>query len=121
MPKRDMDLVRTILLHVEAEEHGWYIPESVVDSISKDSSDAESINYHLRLLGEAGYLDRSGGYAIGGLTWAGHDFVDSVRDPDVWAKTKKRAQSVGAWTFDILKEVAKSIVKDKLREIGVAL
>lgn len=121
MPKRDMDLIRTIMLHVEALEPGHHLHESVVEAIAQAGTPADSINYHLILLRGAGYLDMSPNYTIGGLTWAGHDFLDAVRDPDVWAKTKERVLSVGAWTFDIVKDVAMSIVKDSLKEMASAL
>jgi hypothetical protein len=57
---------------------------------------------HLRMLSEGGFL--SGNVKIHGphllivlhgLSWAGHDLLDSIRDDSVWKKTKEMAASVG--------------------------
>ena len=55
------------------------------------------------------------------LTWAGHDYLDAVRDPKVWQKTKDATEKVGSWTFEIVKELAKSFVTEELRKMGVGL
>ena len=50
------------------------------------------------------------------LTWAGHDFLDSIRDPIVWSKTKKGAMEAGGFTFDLLKDLAKGFLKKQIEE-----
>jgi len=78
------------------------------------------------LMQEAGFLLTEKGSmlfpAIGGLSWQGHDFLDSVRNPDVWAKTKKGAEAAGGFTADLLKDLAKGFVKKQIEEYtGVKL
>ncbi len=38
------------------------------------------------------------------LTWGGHDFLDAIRNDDVWSKTKSTVQEkVGSATFEVVK------------------
>jgi hypothetical protein len=56
------------------------------------------------------------------LTWQGHDFLDSVRDPKIWAKTKEGALAAGGFTVDLLAELAKGFLKKQIEErTGVKL
>jgi hypothetical protein len=57
----------------------------------------------------------SGKVPFRGFTWAGHDFLDSIRDEDIWRKTKMHAEQVGAWTVDTLVGLAKAFIKAKLK------
>jgi len=81
----------------------------------------DQLSYHLRLIYEQGFLDSpgepslSGKVPFRGFTWAGHDFIDSIRDDDVWRKTKTHAEQIGAWTFDIISGLAKAVIKAKLK------
>ena len=58
----------------------------------------------------------SGGMMFRRLSWQGHDFLDSIRDPEVWNKTKKGAAAAGGFTFDLLKDLAKGFIKTKIEE-----
>jgi len=35
------------------------------------------------------------------LSWEGHDYLDAVRDPEIWLKTKQGTEAIGAFTFDL--------------------
>ena len=49
------------------------------------------------------------------LTWDGHEFLDSVRDPTVWAKVTKRLKKVGGFaTVDVIKTLGIAVIKDQL-------
>ncbi len=121
--KRDMDLLRELLLKLESfpKEPGAIYgfagdgPEVAVDGASPDQ-----IIYHLELLSEAGFIESPG---LAGreilfkrLTWSGHDFLDSVRDPKVWAKTKQGVGAAGGFTIDLLKDLAKGFMKKQVEE-----
>ena len=59
---------------------------------------------------------------VRGLTWNGHDFLDSIRDPKIWAKTKSGAAAAGGFTVDLLKDLAKGLVRKQIEEYtGVKL
>jgi len=125
-----MDLIRELMLKLEAipckpgivEELSAGEGEMVFDGFSPDE-----IDYHLNLIVEAGFLTTHGRMMSGAvlfdrLTWAGHDFVDSVRSPEVWAKTKKGAEAAGGFTVDLLKDLAKGFIKKQIEEYtGVKL
>lgn len=87
----------------------------------------DQIDYHLMLINKAGLIDEGGirpaeGIGFRSLTWEGHDFLDSVRSPEVWAKTKKGAEAAGGFTVDLLKDLAKGFVKKQIEEYtGVKL
>ena len=88
--QRDMDVVRPILLAVEAIPAGEYVSEQ------PDISGLDGGTYceYVRLLIEAGLLegqvlDGSEFALIRRLTWAGHEFLDSARNDTVWQKFKR--------------------------------
>lgn len=108
--KRDFDLIRKILLDVEenAEHNDLYFPKI-------DDLDDEIIAYHIKLLGDAGLADiynasskSSIDYRVQSLTYQGHEFLDQIRNPKVWEKTKQTVfTKIGSLTLDGLKEVSK--------------
>ncbi|MEX3671254.1 DUF2513 domain-containing protein [Paraburkholderia phenoliruptrix] len=78
------------------------------------------IDYHLSLIREAGLVDIGGARPMVGigfrrLSWAGHDFLDSVRSPDVWDRTKQAASAAGGFTVDLLVFAAKSYLEGKIK------
>ena len=117
--KRELDLIREILLAIEA-----YEPSSMIElqSISpKDFSGTELLNsHHIRLLIDEGLINAAGCptmqrvYSVHGLTMKGHDFLDSIRDQTIWDATKKRINNIGGWTMDIVLAVAKEEIKKRL-------
>jgi hypothetical protein len=132
--KRDMDLVRELLLKVEGgvstfEPIASDVAEilGVTPEVSMSREDADKLRGHLELIEEAGFLEietRGGGgvYAIKRITWQGYEFLDSVRDPEIWAKTKKGAAAAGGFTVDLLKDLAIGFVKKQIEErTGVTL
>ena len=122
---RDMDLIRALMLKLEAlpvDGHSIFAIGPSDEELAVDGASFDQIDYHLGLLRKQGFLDcpgepmLSGKFPFRGLTWAGHDFLDSIRDDDVWRKTKTHAQQqVGSWTVDILASLAKAIIKAKLK------
>lgn len=127
--RRDMDLIRDLMLKLE----GLVLHPGAIVHFKADDDDiqmpgytSDEIQYHLRLLVEASFIEPGKGTMQGfmfrSITWAGHDFVDSVRSPEVWAKTKKGAEAAGGFTVDLLKDLAKGFVKKQIEELtGVKL
>lgn len=111
--KRDMDLIRALLLQTEEEEKpdlsGWTEKQQV---------------YHMALLIEANLVhgeiieDQNGRVAstlTTRLTWDGHEFLDAARDDTVWKKVKEKLAAVGtnvAWP--VLTAVLTDLAKKKL-------
>jgi hypothetical protein len=123
-----MDLIRKLLLKLEAmgSSHRVLTFTAYDEDIAVEGYDPEQIEYHLSQLWRSGLIETGGsGSGIGGsgdfmfrdLTWSGHDFLDSVRDPEVWQKTKEGASKAGSWTVGLLADVAKAYAKQKLKEV----
>ena len=106
--KRDFDLIRSILRDVEE-----IAPNDYLNGFTFDGADQLVIEAHVALLLEAGFLDGkslpvSSGrvpYRVTGLTWEGHDFLDSMKDQSIWDKAKKNVLApAGGVAFSVLKE-----------------
>lgn len=105
--KRDMDLIRKILLHVEKCDNLQF---AIV------GYEEQCIAYHVRLLVEAELLHAVALTCLDGkivlqecghtgLTWAGHEFLEASRDDGLWAKAKQATSSTGGIVLDVLKSI----------------
>lgn len=119
--KRDMELVRLILLKVEAE--GTH-PVGVMDDFQLEGYPDETVSYHVWLLEQAGFLEALDMSSMDGfhywprcLTWAGTEFVDSIRDPEAWRRAKEGAARAGGAGVELLWEIAKGIARGKAKEL----
>ena len=117
--KRDKDLLRDLLLAVEARAPGV---ESAPLTIPGRS--LEEISGHVELLVEAGFLkavpipgteDETYWY-VERLTYRGHEFLDTVRSPEVWRGAKAAADKVGGVSLAILSELGKAVLKSLIKE-----
>lgn len=118
--RRDLDLIREILLFIESEEGFNGSGYGKVDARRLNRS-PDAVLYQMSLLADAKYVSvvnwlAHGDPLIRGLTWEGHDFLDSVRDPKIWEQTKDGAKAAGGFTFDLLKDLAKGFLKKQLEE-----
>jgi hypothetical protein len=91
------------------------------EEIAVPGYDLNQIDYHLTQIRKSGYIDEGGARPMLGIGFrclnpAGHDFLDSVRDPETWAKTKKTAAKAGGFTLDLLKDIAKGLIKKKIED-----
>ena len=118
--KRDMDLIRELMLKLEVFPSGVLRFRADSAEIQVDGHTPAEVFYHLGLIKEARLIHSEGSGRMGsiefaGLTWAGHDFLDSVRSADVWDKTKKVAAAAGGFTVDLLVTTAKTYLEAKLK------
>ncbi|MGW7235447.1 DUF2513 domain-containing protein [Pseudomonas fulva] len=120
--RRDMDLLRLLLLKLEvASEKAAPILCYRPGELSIDGYTDDQVRYHYALAVDAGLVDQGGKGPINGLqfrrlTWAGHDFVDAVRDNEIWAKTQQGASAAGGFGLELLKDLAKGFIKKKIVE-----
>ena len=107
--KRDWDIIREILLYAEGADERL----SEVHAIELPGRDAYEVYYNCKLLIDAGLI--SGTHVMGdppptyvsGLTWHGHDFLDAIRDDNVWSKTKSAiAKQASSAPLEVVKAVA---------------
>ena len=122
--KLDKDLVREILLALEKDDgdpFGW-------KDLTFDDHTQEEVAYHVCILAEGGFLTAMDLSTMDGadwrpqrLTYDGHEFLDTIRDNQVWKLTKETAKKAGVGGLKVLVEVGKSYAKQKLIEHGVHL
>lgn len=113
--KRDMDLVRFLLLITEEAEEPF--DPRTLDEFSEYSENI--LVYHVELLENKGLIDVNiqGSFSgscmlceILGLTWDGADYLDAIRNDKVWDKTKKVIKkTVGSTTMEIIKNTALTV------------
>ena len=119
--KRDMNLLRSILLRVEETNE--------LGDREDYSTDEWTFCEHVRLLDECGFI---GGVvvseALGSpappsltlitqprLTWEGHEFLDAARNPRIWAKAlEKMAGATGTVSIAVLTAVLTALAKESL-------
>jgi len=112
--KRDMDLIRLLLLDFEGEEE-----------VGLSNYTEEQLSYHIYLLidgglavGNVSWANGSDGNpqiiasSIARLTWEGHEFLDAARNETIWKKTTGTVTKAGgAFTFAILKAALTTTIK----------
>ena len=45
------------------------------------------------------------------LTMAGHEYLDAIRDDEVWRRTKDGARAVGSFSLEVLGTLARGLVR----------
>lgn len=112
--KRDMNLIRLLLLETEGEE-----PKPDLSNYSEGQR-----IYHSALLIEAKLIhgvirtDATGhpnGTVRIRLTWAGHEFLDAARNDKIWHKAGEHIKKSGVdVTISLLEELLKQLLKQSL-------
>lgn len=108
--RRDWELIRALLLRLEAEESAT--AHLVAQPIA--GFDADLVGYHLDLLDQAGLIvaRRAGSQVVAiRLTWAGHELLDAIRRDSVWNRAKGLLREKG---LDVSLEALKLAVKAAL-------
>lgn len=118
--KRDMDLVREILIAMERSEDG----DLNFDALGHER---QQVYLHIELMKEHGLVDalivRSDdgpGHEIllcktERLTWDGHDFLDKARNESIWKQaTRKCLNETGGLSFELLKGCLIHVAKQNL-------
>jgi hypothetical protein len=118
--KRDMDLIRKLVLSIEDSPSGFvqnsYVP---IEGYSRDQ-----IGYHQYLILDAGFAcgenmtgmgDANPSAILTNLTWQGHEFASAVRDHSRWKQAVATVQEkAGTVTIDVLKSLLTALMKSSL-------
>jgi len=118
--KRDFDLIRELLLHFEMKNSSGVEQRPEIDGY-----DDEVIGYHLRLMHDASFIraeliksttsDRVVQVWPFELTWQGHEFLDTVRDEEVWRKILDVvAQKGGSMAFAVIQKIAAQLATGQM-------
>lgn len=116
--KKNMDLIREILLQMETHGHGYFNAHFQLPNYTD-----EEIGYHGYLMKEAGLIQAMDATTMNSsspcaipvsITWQGYEFIEDSRDPNVWAQTKQIIDKVGGASIGIWTDVLKKIVMQNL-------
>lgn len=116
--KRDMELVRKILIILSEHQHGYAPRNFAVEGYTE-----EQVGYHCLLLGEAGLLEVVESSSMGEdspnaipvrLTWYGHEFIENAANEKIWSEAKQAINKVGDVSFSIWASVISNIVMHSL-------
>lgn len=125
--KRDLDLIREIMLVLEDKlEYGKNFQSTHLIEFMQDKKlSAEKLAYHLGLLVESDlirakeYKPQSNDpteYLINTITSTGQDFIDTIRQDTTWNKIKEKASSIGGFTLPLLVDIGTEYLK---KQIGI--
>jgi len=113
--KRNMELVRLILLAMDKHEHGFAPPDFTIAGY-----DQEVIGHHVWLMAQGDLITAVVTTAMGDpspvampvtITWTGHDFLEAVRNDTVWSKVKTQLKDRGiSLPFSLLQDLALKIL-----------
>ena len=116
--KRDMDLIRKLMLHLEELDGTGISHSNLLDGYT-----GEEVMYHNYLLADAGLAigcDSSSSnsflpqWHLNALTWNGHEFLDAARNEANWKRAKERFAGVGGFSLSILKELLVAFMKQQI-------
>lgn len=124
--KRDLDLIRKILMEIEASPTDSL---SIYDIFEKYNADSEIVYYQVTLLNEAGLIKLKGltvvltpdsrkydGFKISRLTLSGHNYLDAIRTDKIWDATKKQLLKAGGTvSFELVTKVATKLIEKLLQ------
>ena len=109
--KRDMELVRELLLEIEANPQ--LNGRQFID-LPVGNHNPEEMAYTLSLLIGEGIVTGHIGMTmplVSGLSWKGHELLDNIRDDNVWEGTKKAIKPLASVSVAVLAEIAKGEIK----------
>jgi len=114
--KRNMDLIRDILLEIEKQpdRHTWF-------SLAFEGFSLQEIDHHLLLLQDARFIHltrktSSGEDTVfsGRLTWQGHEFLEAIRPDERWERLKAAMAEAGGFVTDVAMALVISWMKAEL-------
>lgn len=124
--KRDLDLIREIMLVLEDKmEYGKnFQSEQLLEEMQNKTLTAEKLAYHLGLLVESDFIkakkynpySNEPSYLINTITSQGQDFIDIIRQDTTWNKIKEKAYSIGSFSLSLLVDIGKEYLK---KQIGI--
>jgi hypothetical protein len=118
--ERNLDFLREILLRVESDRQldGYHF--RAFDASDFPGHTRDDVAYHVDVLVEAGLL-KEGGTTMGSpstsitrLTWAGHEFLDSIKDAGIWTKVKARVAGLPAVALGVVAAIGEAEIKKHL-------
>ena len=121
--ERNLSLIRGILLRIEEMQSRTEDADLAIEGYPE-----KTVVYNLDLAIKEGLVEGRVQWAsdnddyytvnVASLTWAGHDFLDSVRQDAVWRTTQETVEKAGhniaQVSLTLIKEVAMSVIRNQL-------
>lgn len=112
------DLIRDLLIAIEQISNGrTNFPVEYIVENHLSNYDLDEVVYHVKQLAQAKLIEvpkKSSNHIID-LTWYGHQYVASIKDQSVWKKVKKLIEPLGGATLEVIMEISKNLVTQKVR------
>ena len=125
--KLNYDCVRSVLLTVEKSktiDEELNLNPLTVETIFEQLPKYEDneILYTIEKLKEAGYINAALQFAAGhfidgavsSITYSGHEYLDNIREPEVWRKVKAMLKNAGAITLPLISQAAQMLIGSQL-------
>ena len=124
--KRDMELMRKILFKIEDE----YKPgEGSIENLEVDGYDKNTIAEHCDLLHQQGLIksysefrnimNQIHDFNIGSLTNEGYDYLELIKNNEIWEKTKQEIQAKRLPdTFEHIAKISGTFIGNVIRELN---
>lgn len=117
------DNVRNVLLDMEEHMklHDDWTNEDIMDASRRTKISSDDYVYTIDSLLDGGYIigkrQRTMGgyiYMIKSISFIGHQFLDTVRSPEIWRQTKSLTSKFEGVTIEILSQVATNLISKQL-------
>lgn len=125
--KLDIDCVRDVMLELESFPIGCYNIHSFSKTIRQRGE--ENVIYTLATLSEAGYIKakfmmaEAGNYycdAIYCLTFDGHEFLETIREPNIWKQLSGVVINGGTGSIKVIMDIAVELAKQAAaKKLGI--
>lgn len=122
--KRDLDLIREIMLVLEDKmEYGKnFMSDKLFEIMKNETLSIEKLAYHIGLLAESNFIkvkeykidNEASFYVINTITSDGHDFIDTIREKHTWDIVKEKAVKIGGFTLSLLVDIGKEYLKKEI-------
>lgn len=121
------DCARSVLLTVEKSktiDEELNLNPLTVETIFEQFPKYEDneLHYTIEKLKEAGYINAALQFAAGhfidgavsSITYSGHEYLDNIREPEVWRKVKAMLKNAGAITLPFISQAAQMLIGSQL-------
>ena len=123
--KRNLDLIRDIMLFIEnSDDITIRIPTG--SNIIKDSSgqdyNEQTVFRHIELLADAELIKANITEintdiviiaTITGITWQGYEFLETIREQDIFDKIKSQLSKISSFALPIVQQLGVELLKTK--------
>ena len=112
------DCVRDVMLDVEdnLKDGDSISSDDIYNRLNKYAQ--EDVDYTCKKLSEANYLNIipciTGEILVTGISYSGHQFLDTIRDSNIWRETKSTVSKLASVSLPIIQQVASQLINHKL-------